>query len=118
MKKDWIIRILLLLGYCIQFAFLSVNGDGAYGTMVFYVLMILGFVLLCWGALKTNNIGSIYVGNILSFISSYGFAKISGMESMGYYFKPFTSYSLMVAISIIVLVIHTILILIYKRKNA
>lgn len=117
MKKDWVIRILLLLGYCIPFAFLSVNGDGASKTMVFYGLMILGFVLLCWGALKTNNIVSIYIGNILSFISSYGFAKISGMESMGCYFKPFTSYSLMVTISIVVLVIHIILILIYKRKN-
>ena len=109
MKKDWIVRILLLIGYSIPFGFLSVNGDGAFGTMAFYGLMVLGFILLCWGALKTNNIICIYAGNILSFISSYGFAKIFDMDSMGYYFKPFTSYSLMVAISIVILI--------YKRKK-
>lgn len=33
MKKTWIIRALLLIAYCIPFAFLSVNGDATSGTM-------------------------------------------------------------------------------------
>ena len=33
MKKTWIIRALLLIAYCIPFAFLSVNGDVTSGTM-------------------------------------------------------------------------------------
>ena len=52
MKKSWIIKALLLIAYCVPFAFLSVNGDATSGTMLFYGVMIVGFVLLCWGALK------------------------------------------------------------------
>ena len=50
MKKTWIIRALLLIAYCVPFAFLSVNGDATSGTMLFYGVMIAGFALLCWGA--------------------------------------------------------------------
>ena len=52
MKKSWIIKALLLIAYCVPFAFLSVNGDATSGTMLFYGVMIVGFALLCWGALK------------------------------------------------------------------
>ena len=77
--------------------------------MLFYGVMIAGFALLCWGALKTNNVAVIYIGNVLSFISSYAVAKLSGLEPMGYYFKPFTSHSLIVAISVVILIVYTIL---------
>ncbi len=117
MKKTWIIRALLLIAYCIPFAFLSVNGDAASGTMLFYGVMIAGFALLCWGALKTNNVAVLYIGNGLSFVSSYAVAKMSGLELMGHYFKPFTYYSLIVAISVIVLIVHTIIVLIYREKK-
>ena len=117
MKKTWIIRALLLIAYCIPFAFLSVNGDATSGTMLFYGVMIAGFALLCWGALKTNNVAVLYMGNALSFVSSYAVAKLSGLEPMGHYFKPFTSYSLIVAISVVVLILHTIIVLIYRVKK-
>ena len=100
---------MLLIVYCVPFAFLSVNGDATSGTMLFYGVMIAGFALLCWGALKTNNVAVIYIGNVLSFISSYAVAKLSGLEPMGYYFKPFTSHSLIVAISVVILIVYTIL---------
>ena len=109
MKNTWIIRALLLIVYCVPFAFLSVNGDATSGTMLFYGVMIAGFALLCWGALKTNNVAVIYIGNVLSFISSYAVAKLSGLEPMGYYFKPFTSHSLIVAISVVILIVYTML---------
>ena len=89
--------------------------------MLFYGLMIAGFAFLCWGALKTNNIAVLYIGNILSFISSYEVAKLYGLELMGQYFKPFTSYSLIVSISVFVFIVNTIIVLIYrvkKRKNS
>ena len=35
--------------------------------MLFYGVMIAGFALLCWGALKTSNVAIIYIGNVLSF---------------------------------------------------
>lgn len=117
MIKAWIIRVLLLLAYCIPFAFLSVNGNATSGTMLFSGVMIAGFVLLCWGALKTNNVAVLYSGNVLSFVSSYAVAKLSGLEPMGHYFKPFTSCSLIVAISVVVLIVHTIIVLIYRAKK-
>ena len=36
---------------------------------------------------------------------------------MGHYFKPFTSHSLIVAISVAVLIVHTIIVLIYAAKK-
>lgn len=117
MKKTWIIRALLLIAYCIPFAFLSVNGDAASGTIRFYGVMITGFALLCWGALKTNNVAVSYIGNVLSFISSYAVAKLSGLEPMAHYFKPFTSYGLIIAISVVVIAVHTVIVRIYRAKE-
>ena len=117
MKKAWVIRALLLITYCIPFAFLSVNGDATSGTMLFYGVMIVGFALLCWGALKTNNVAVLYIGNILSFVSSSAVAKLSRLKPMGHYFKPFTSHSLIVAISIVVLIVHIIVTLGYRAKK-
>lgn len=121
MRKAWTIRAFLLSAYYIPFVFLSVNGDATSGTMLFYGLMIAGFAFLCWEALKTNNIAVIYIDNILSFISSYAVAKLYGLELMGQYFKPLTSYSLIVSISVFVFIVNTIIVMIYrvkKRKNS
>lgn len=117
MKKTTLFRILLLIAYCVPFAFLSVNGDATSGTMLFYGVMIAGFALLCWGAIKTNNVAILYIGNVISFASSYGVAKLSGLEPMGHYFKPFTSYGLIIAISIVAIVIQTVIVLICAHKK-
>ena len=117
MKKEWIIRVFLLIAYCVPFAFLSVNGDATSGTILFYGVMIAGFALLGFGALKTNNVTVLYIGNVLSFVSSCAAAKLSGLEPMGHYFKPFTSHSLIVAISFAVLIVPTIIVLIYAAKK-
>ena len=117
MKKQWTIRALLLIVYCVPFAFLSVNGDATSGTMLFYGVMIAGFALLCWGALKTNNVAVLYIGNGLSFLSSYTAGKLSGLEPMGHYFKPFTAHSLIVVISVVVLIVHTIIVLFFRTTK-
>lgn len=117
MKKVWIIRACLLLAYCIPFAFFSVNDDAVSGTMLFYGVMIVGFAILCLEALKINNVAVLYIGNILSFISFYEVAELYGLESMGQYFKPFTSYSLIVALSIVAIVYQTIPVLCTCRKK-
>lgn len=115
--KTWALRLALLLLYCVPFAFLSVNGDATSRTMIFYVLLVVGFTGLCWGALKTNNIPIIYIGNVLSFVSSYIVAKLSGLDPMGYYFKPFTVYSLIVALSIVAVICQTIPVLVHIARK-
>ncbi len=117
MRKTALIRILLLIAYCVPFAFLSVNGDATSGTMLYYGVMIAGFALLCWAAIKTNNVAILYIGNVSSFVSSYAVAKLSGLEAMGHYFKPFTSYGLIIAISIVAIIIQTVIVLICTRKK-
>lgn len=88
MRKTWVIRVLLLIGYCVPFVFLSVNGDATFGTMLLYGVMIAGFSFLCLVALKTNNVAILYIGNALSFASSYAVAKLSRLELIEHYFKP------------------------------
>lgn len=115
--KTTLFKILLLLAYCVPFSFLSVNGDANSGTMLFYAVMIAGLSLLCWGAIKTNNVPILYIGNAVSFVSSYGVAKLSGLEPMGHYFKPFTSYGMIIAISVVAIIIQTVIVLICARKK-
>ena len=113
------IQTLLLIAYCVPFAFLSVYGDAASGTVLFYGVMITGFTLLCWGSLKTSPVAVLYIGNALSFASSYAAAKLSGLEPMGNYFKPFTSHSLIIVISLAAIIVQTMIVLIYSaRKKA
>ncbi|MBR6791354.1 MAG: hypothetical protein IKM31_10880 [Oscillospiraceae bacterium] len=117
MKKNKLLRILLPAAYCTPFAFLAVNGDAVSGTMLFYGVMIAGFSLLCWGSLKTDRPFLLCTGSVLSFVSSCAAAKLSGLEKMGHYFKPFTSYSLIAGISAVVFVGHLIIMLVYRAKR-
>lgn len=117
MKNKPISKIALLLGYCVPFAFFAVNGDAAWGSMAFYAVMVVGFAALCWDALRINAIPIIYIGNAISCLSSHLTARLYGLEPMGYYFKPFTSYSLITAISIAVVLIQTIPVLVHMKKH-
>ena len=56
MKETWLIRVLLLIAYCVPFAYLSVKGDITSGTMLYYGVMIFSFAILYRCALKTNNV--------------------------------------------------------------
>lgn len=116
-KNSFLLKILLLAVYCIPYSFLSVNGDGTSGTMLFYGVMIAAFVMLCILSIKTHNVGIIVIGSILSGVSSYMTASLSGLEPMGHYFKPFTSHGLITMVSIIALVVQTAIALVYLLKQ-
>ena len=79
--------------------------------------MIVGFAILCLEALKINNVAVLYIGNILSFISSYEVAELCGLELKGQYFKPLTTYSLTVALSIVAIVCQTIPVLVHVGRR-
>lgn len=66
MKKNSILlKILLLVAYCVPYSFLAVNGDGTSGTMLFYGVMVVAFVVLCTLSIKTHNAWIIVVGSML-----------------------------------------------------
>ena len=113
MKKSWTVRLWLLAAYCVPYVFIAVSGDAAFRTAWFYGIPVAAFVLLCWLSLRTKNIGVIFLGNILSFASSYGFVKLYGLEEAAGYFKPFTSHSLIVAISIALFVVQAFAVLVH-----
>lgn len=117
MKKQCLVRTCLLIAYGIPFAFLCVNGDVGSGTMMYYGVMIAGFALLCRAALRTDNVAVLYIGNGLSFASSYAVAKLTSLDPMGHYFKPFTAYSLIVIISVAAVVVQTVVVLSYVRRK-
>ena len=117
MEKKWIIRILLLIAYCVPYAFLSINGDANYGTMMFYGVMVGAFFLLCLVSIKTNNIANIFIGNILSFVSSSISLMFGDLEAMSWYFKPFTAQSLLMVISIVVMIIQVSALVVYKIRS-
>ena len=116
-KNSFLLKILLLVAYCVPYSFLAVNGDGTSGTMLFYGVMIAVFVVLCTLSIKTRNAWIVIVGSILSGVSSYLTASLSGLEPMGHYFKPFTSHSLITTVSVIAFVVQTVIALICISKQ-
>ena len=116
MKRKWTMRGVLLSAYCVPYVFLSVYGDAMLDTMLLCGVMIAGFVALGVCGLKTQNVPVIFIGNVLSFVSSCVAAKVAGLDAMAYYFKPFTARSLIAAISVVVLIVTAIIVLIYKKK--
>ena len=69
------------------------------------------------GYAENDNFPNLYIGNALSLASSYVAAKLTGLEPMGYYFKPFTAYSLIAMISVVAIATQTVIVLSYIRSK-
>ena len=118
MKTPRITKLLLLFSYGIPYAFLCLYGDAMYGTMLFYAITIICLALLSRLAVRTKNLPILFFGSLLSFLSSSAAAKLTGLNAMDYYFKPFTAYSLMVVISLAALFLQILFILSIRKKYA
>ena len=79
--------------------------------------MVVCFAFLCGWSIKTDNLLVPYIGNVLSFASSYLIAKWLDADPMPEYFKPFTFYSLIALISAVVLIMHTVIVLVCQMKK-
>lgn len=119
--NKWLIRGLLLIGYCIPFAFLSMYGDVTYDTMLLYGLMIAGLSLLCFSVIKSKQFIVVILGNILSFITSFiciqQFYTNINTDKWSWYFKPFTATAMLVIISILALLIQLVFIYFHWKKS-
>ena len=116
MKKT-IVRIILLLCYCIPFVFLAMNEDAAKGTLWFYLVMILGFTALCYLCIKTKNYSIVIIGNLLSFISSCIFVLSFYTDKWEYYFKPFLPNELIIFETVIAFLIQIIFVIHHSKKE-
>ena len=99
-------KLILLLGYCVPFVFLAMNEDATVGTLWFYLIMIVGFGVLSFISAKSKNIWIVFVGNVLSFVSSCIFAWNFQTPKWEYYFKPFLPNTLIIFETVIAFVIQ------------
>ena len=113
--NKWVVRILLLIGYSVPFVFLAMFGDVTYETMWLYLLLVVGFSLLCIGAIKTKQYAVVAVGNIISIASSYLCIQQFHTEKWNWYFKPFTDNMLMIIISVVIVLLQAIFV--FKAYN-
>lgn len=101
--KKWLPRILLLVGYCVPYAFLAMNGDAAQDTVLYYAVWLAVFTLLCRCAVRTHNRILILIGNVLSALTSSFFLLSRATEKWQWYFKPFSALGLFLCLTILAL---------------
>lgn len=106
--KNKALNMLIILGYCVPYAFLSMYEDITNRSMLLYCVMIVAMGLLCWATIKRNNIYLLVVGNILSCVVSCICINIFRTEKWSWYFKPFTAIQLAIVISAVALIIHVL----------
>ena len=112
MKKK---EILILLPYCIPWIFLTLYGDEAYGIAWQYGAVL---AILAVGAGVLREHGKVLLfGNLLSCCVSLLMVRLFGYDEMNYYFKPFTSYSLIAVISAVVFIVHAVIALAHRPKK-
>lgn len=109
-------KLILLLGYCVPFVFLAMNEDATVGTLWFYLIMIVGFGVLSFISAKSKNIWIVFVGNVLSFVSSCIFAWNFQTPKWEYYFKPFLPNTLIIFETVIAFVIQIIIAIRISKK--
>lgn len=98
MKKT-VVKIAMLAAYCVPFPFLAVWGDGMYGTVLMYGIMIAAYSVLGILCRRTKNEIVMMIGGIAGGVLSLAAVKLSGLQSMDHYFKPFTAFGLTAALS-------------------
>lgn len=106
--NKWLKKGVLIVGYCVPFAFIATYGDAVYHTMALYALMVGGYSGLCYVAVKSKQMDVIIVGNILSSLSSYYCSRQFYINDWNGYFKPFTPSGLIIIISGSVMIIQLI----------
>lgn len=95
------IQLIILLGFCAPYAYLSMYWDMTYGTMVLYCVMAAALGLLCWSSIRINSLRTLIVGNILSFAVTCLCILRFHTEEWSWYFKPLTALQLAAVLSVL-----------------
>lgn len=121
--RKLIITILIVCFYCFPFVYFSMYEDFANGSMIGYVIMIVGTSILAYVSKLFSNTIPFIIGNVLSIIISYYFLyKMEiefGISWHRGYFKPFTPYQLLLLVSFLnVIPQFFVMILVNKYKKS
>ncbi|MBD7942612.1 MULTISPECIES: hypothetical protein [Psychrobacillus] len=93
-KQNVAFIILVLMFYCFPFGYYAMYLDFTKGTMIGYLIMIIGTIVLAYICKSFLFISVLLIGNILSIISSLYFIHMMNTTvDWGYYFKPFRPYT-------------------------
>ncbi len=120
--RKLIVMILIVCLYCFPFVYFSMYQDFANGSMIGYVIMLIGTSILAFFSKLFSNTIPFIIGNILSVIISFYFLYKMEIElgvswHLGY-FKPFTPYQLLLLVSFLnVIPQFLIMILVKKYKK-
>ena len=115
MKKQ-LIKVFMLLAYSIPYVFCTMREDVIYGTTWFYLIMIAAFGLLCYGCIRTKSMWVVFLGNVISLLSSYIFTILFKTEKWGWYFKPFTPYQFIIFETIFLFAIQIAVVMYFIKK--
>ena len=105
-------RPLLIAACCVPYAFLCLWGDVTHGTMLLYLPCIAMCLLLITRSRRISP--ALFAGHGLSFLSSCLCLQLFRTERWQWYFKPFSAFQLIAALSLGALAVH--LFLIRKQK--
>ena len=111
------ISVVLLLAYCVPYAFLAVYGDAASGTVLFYGLMVAAFAALSRVALRIRRPCAAVAGQLLSLASSTFCLWRTELETMNWYFKPFSAHDVICLLSMAMILLQIVDIWRWRKKN-
>ena len=113
-----IIKALLLLGYCVPYVFLAMQGDITYNTMSFYLFLVLGLSVLLFFVIKYKEYSLLIIGNLLSFITSFTFMQFYYTELWDWYYKPFSASMFIATITAVIASIEYLVIFAYNKTTS
>lgn len=116
-----IISILIICLYCFPFVYFSMYQDFANGSMVGYLIMIVGCSILAFLSKLFSNTILFIIGNLASAIISFYFLykmEVSfGIGWDGGFFKPLTPYQLLLLVSFLNLIPQLLVIRLASKFN-
>ncbi|RDU37911.1 hypothetical protein DRW41_08865 [Neobacillus piezotolerans] len=116
MKKIWVYST--LIAYCFPFGYFAIYQDYKDGSMLGYLLLILGPAILAFINKLKGYTFLIVIGNLFSAGVSFYFSnQMAGVDRWGYYFKPLTATSLLFTISILNLIPQFMAFKLAKQKK-
>lgn len=116
--KKWWIGLAVLGGYCIPFVYLALLEDFRTGTLLGYLLLLVGFTVLAFIGQRWGHLLFVIAGNVLSyFISVYAAGQTDAYGFEGY-FKPLTAEQLILFVSLLMLIPQLIAIVVAMSLEA
>lgn len=94
--------LLILVVYCIPFAFLSMYVDLTKQSIVVYIVTILFVSFMAFLAKRKSSLIVLLGANSLSLIHSYVWVTyVTEFEERGYYFSPFMPETLVIVVTVL-----------------